>query len=223
MTKPKKPKAVPSVALKADFDVGAEVGAFGLMSPSEDAGKRARARGPDPDVFLVWCERIGTGSTERFAAIGLPVPYKTLRSWADRDPEGMGEQLADAHERHIQMLLNEMRDAPDAIGRSEDDGVHPTAGTLKASNAKWELGKLDRRRFGEGKIIEQELTVKEAPPDETAADVARDALALLTPAERLALAAQIAAENDVAHTGEVCDGSVHDAPSPNAPAGRKAG
>lgn len=108
----------------------------------------------DSAVFSEWCTRIASGRTERFAAIGLPVKYNTLRSWAERDPDRR-EELADAHETHIQSRLDEMDDAPDAIGSSEDDGVHPKAAELKVRNAQWMLGKLDRDRFGEGKRVEK--------------------------------------------------------------------
>jgi hypothetical protein len=134
----RKPKAIPVAAAIPDLSDG-------------EAGKRAEKE-VHPD-FVEWCHRVSTGKTERFAAIGLSVKYKTLRSWADRDEE-LGEMLADAHEEHIQTRLDEMDDAPDAIGTSEDDGVHPKAAELKVSNAKWILGKIARDRYGEGKRLE---------------------------------------------------------------------
>jgi hypothetical protein len=119
-----------------------------------NAGKH-EGEAADLAVFTEWCARIAAGKTERYAAIGLPVKYKTLRSWADRD-EARGDELADAHETHIQTRLDEMDDAPDAIANSEDgDGVHPKAAELKVRNAQWLLGKLDRDRFGEGKKVER--------------------------------------------------------------------
>jgi hypothetical protein len=66
----------------------------------------------------------------------------------------------------------------------------------KTSGTEWMMETLWPSVFPRPtKTVDQAVTIK-APPDESAADVARDALALLTPAERLALVAQIAAEND---------------------------
>lgn len=108
----------------------------------------------DRAVFTEWCERIASGKTERFAAIGLPVKYKTLLTWATRD-EDLYEELEDAKEMVVQAHLDESREAPMLVGKSEDDdGLHPAAAALVQKHAWNHLRVLDRERFGEGRRLE---------------------------------------------------------------------
>jgi hypothetical protein len=172
-----------------------------IADKTNESGEQARAReaGPDLDVFGEWVRRIAAGQTERYAAIGLPYKYNTIRRWADRNPE-LGEQLADAHETEVQRHLDTIDDAPDNVASGSEDsaGCHPVAATLKVKGAMWKLEKKDRKRFGQEKRVEQ--TIHQAPANDSPEAIAREACALLDRGQLVALVAelseQIAAEND---------------------------
>lgn len=148
------------------------------------AQANARARGPDVEVFSEWCRRIASGKTERFAAIGLGVAYGTIRYWAaDHAPcelcdgagcpgcEGkgkvkgpLGTMLEEAHESHIQSLIDAPTTAAMALGTSEDDGLHPEAAKIIERNARWMLPKLSWERFGERTRVDSTLAGPDGGP-----------------------------------------------------------
>lgn len=126
----------------------------------EPVQARARARGPDPEVWAKFCERISEGKVERVAAMGLGVPYTTIRSWMDAHPE-MREQLLDARAVEIQRRSDRLDQTPFEIGAAETKtedgsttGLHPKAAELLMKHDRWRLECLDPEAFLPAKKLE---------------------------------------------------------------------
>lgn len=124
---------------------------------------QARARGPIPEVWATFCQRVSEGRTERIAAMGLGVPYTTIRSWMDHHPE-LREQLLDARAVEIQRRLDRMEETPLSIGSGGTDedaaagGIHPKAAELLMKHDRWRLETLDPVQFMPAKKLDQTVS-----------------------------------------------------------------
>lgn len=120
----------------------------------------ARARGYDESVVYSaltdWLEGVAAGETERTAAVPVftkyGVPFRTLRSWCDRDPDGWGDALAQAHAVKEARWLGVVDSIAQGKGASaiEDPGVL----RAKLSAATWLLSKSNRSLYGDHKTTE---------------------------------------------------------------------
>lgn len=139
----------------------------------EPVQARARARGPDAEVWAAFCKRVADGKVERVAAFGLGVPYTTIRSWMDAHPE-MREQLLDARAVEIQRRLDRMEETPFSIGAGSGDGskvedtaaggIHPKAAELMMKHDRWRLEGLDPEQFLPPKRVDTTLSGPDGGP-----------------------------------------------------------
>lgn len=116
------------------------------------------------------------------------IPLGTLMYWSKAPHRA--DWLADAAEKDIQRHLDILED----LIHSEDD---PKSIRAKASVSQWLLSKKDRARFGEHRQVDQSVTVTQGGQEDNPMNVARDALALMSPEERAELARLASGEGDV--------------------------
>lgn len=133
-----------------------------------------------------WVEAIAQGQTMRGAAVPLTAEYgytwSQLNGWCVRDPDGWGKALESAQATKVERMESVLRRI--ATAEPGDLAEDPGSAKVRASTAQWLLSKWDRENYGDAKRVDQTVTVKEPPPDDSPEAIVEDAIALLTPEQR---------------------------------------
>lgn len=171
-------------------------------APSVLARAREEEAWEHEEAFQAYLAELERGRVERIAAKATGYGYSTVRGWYEDHKTNpthreRWERVKDAKAVDIQRRLDENDDLPLSIGQprkgDEDEaagGIHPKAAELKIKQNVWRLEWSDPEMFLPAKRVENEVTVKPAPSDDTPEKLADDVVATVGEEQILAALAR---------------------------------